>query len=100
MPLPVTPHSKHHFPAPSSKLCQTGYITEEALSISVQLTVHWLFQRPPKGLGTNKTGSNSVKTCMHVHDVNMRRIRAGLKKMKKKEFRLNYQTILVLFVPA
>ena len=32
------PHSEHHFPAPSFKLCQTGYTSEGALFISAQLS--------------------------------------------------------------
>ena len=32
-----SPHSEHRFPAPSSKLCRSGYATEGALFISAQL---------------------------------------------------------------
>ena len=52
-------HFEHRFPTPSSKLCQiwlrhwrdTGYLY-------VRATVHRRGQRPPKGLGTNMTGSS------------------------------------------
>ena len=49
------PHSEHHFPAPSSKLCQnTGYATEGS-TLYRRAGIHRRCHRPPNCLGTNKT---------------------------------------------
>ena len=47
------PHSEHRFPAPSSKLYRFSYATEGALYL--RAAVQRRGQRPPKGLGTDKT---------------------------------------------
>ena len=78
-----------HLPPNSAR---TGYATEGALFISAQLSQHSRCQRPPKGLGTNKT----VETTQRPSTLaNMRarppRVKRRKKKKKKREeeFRLN-----------
>ena len=69
----TAPHSKHHFSAPSSQLCQNCYSTEVAL-LSL-FYVHQCCQHPPKGLGTNRKQHNT-----HSTHVNMRHVHPRFKK--------------------
>ena len=47
-------HSEHHFPAPSSKLCQI-WLRHWRGTLNLPAAVHRRGQRPLKGLGTDKT---------------------------------------------
>ena len=47
-------HSEHHFPAPSSKLCQI-WLRHWRGTLYLRAAVHRHGQCPPKGLGTDKT---------------------------------------------
>ena len=47
-------HSEHRFPAPSSKLCQI-LLRHCRGTLYLRAAVHRRGQRPPKGLGTDKT---------------------------------------------
>ena len=49
---PLNAHSKHHFLAPSSKLCQ-NWLHHRRGALYLHATVHWCCQHPLKGLGTN-----------------------------------------------
>ena len=49
------PTLEHRFPAPSSKLCQIWLRTEGAFFSYFRSAVHRRGQRPPNGLGTDKT---------------------------------------------
>ena len=75
-------HSVHHFPAPSSKLCQI-WLHHWRDTLYHCAAVHQRCQRPPKGLGTNETGSNIAPKhpCKHKTDAS-----TPSKKEKEKRF--------------
>ena len=47
-------YPEHHFPAPSSRLRQ-NWLRHWRGTLYLRAAVHWRSQRPPKGLGTDKT---------------------------------------------
>ena len=65
-------HSQHRFPVPSSKLCQKWLRQLFTLRC----------QRPPKGLGTNKTVAVTSRQRTHV---NKRRVCTRHKKKEEKK---------------
>ena len=69
--------SEHHFPAPSSKLCQI-WLRHWRGTLYLRAAVHWRGQRPPKGSGTDKTGSNLAPKHARKHEMHPPRV-------KKKE---------------
>ena len=60
-------HSEHRFPAPSSKLCQ-NWLCRWRGNLYLRAAVHRRGQRPPTGLGTNKT----VEELKHAHNYEAR----------------------------
>ena len=71
-------HSKHHFPAPSSKLCQDQFHHWRG-TLYLHAAVHWHCQRPPECLGTNKTVEATQRPST----------RSAAEQGKKKEFHLD-----------
>ena len=65
----------------------TAYATEGTLCISAQL-YHRRGQRPPKGSGTNKTGSNIAPKLPRKHETHPPWVKWKERK-KKKTFRLD-----------
>jgi len=78
-----------HLPPNSAR---TGYVVERALFISVQLSTDTSCQRPPKGIGINKTAEATRRQNTHV---NMRRVRPGqngvLSRFKRFWFYLSWR---------
>ena len=66
--------SEHHFPAPSSKLCQI-WLRHGRGALYLRAAVHWRGQRPPKGSGTGKTGSNLAPKHARKHDMHPPRVK-------------------------
>ena len=54
-------------PAPSSKLCQISLCHWRG-TLYLRAAVHRHGQRPPKGLGTDETGSNLAPKHAHKHE--------------------------------
>ena len=82
-------HSTPGIPAPSSKLCHDWLRHWRCTNIYLRAAVHRLCQRSPKGLGTNKTESNTASKHARKHEGRPLRI--------KQISSISIQTILVLF---
>ena len=83
-------HSKHRFPAPSSKLCQI-WLRHWRGTLYLRAAVHRRGQRLPKGLGTNMTVE-----AINLAPKHARKQEAHPPRVKKKSS-VSIQTILVLF---
>ena len=99
-------HSHHHLRHFLPNSARIGYATEGA-AFYLHADVHRRFQRPLKGLGTCKTGSNIASKHAPKHEARPPRIKKekGKKERKKEEKKeerrkssVSIQMILVLVV--